>query len=125
MSGNQRVRRSAKPKDDALDLQGEALTPESVKKHAKALEKQLRRLEVELVATQRITLEEQLHGRNYLPPPDMEASRARPLERLPLAQLAELKKMVFYKFLEWLFTAVILAGASAWLYKWYLMKVGG
>lgn len=119
MAGNRKIKKSK-----AVDERLSPVTPASAKKRAEELKQKLHRIEVDLVATRRMSLEQKLQSYNTLPPPDVVASRSSEPERLPLAQIQELKKMLYYKLAECFFTLILIAGISAWLYKWWLLKTG-
>ncbi len=112
MAGNKRVRRTN-------DRSAKVLAKETPALSARELKQQVLRLEVAIAAAPR-ELEEQRRKWNHtLPPPDL-MRRGKPIAsaaRLTHAQAQKRRQQLYLGFAQFLVSAVLLAGAAAWLVK--------
>ncbi|OAI55524.1 hypothetical protein AYO49_01200 [Verrucomicrobiaceae bacterium SCGC AG-212-N21] len=99
---NRRVRRS-KSKAGLGAVDDEPMNPIALRMKEKSLKKQVHRMKVEMVA-RRLGFP---IGRQ----PDMS-----------LAKAAQARRRFLMQACEFLVTAILIAGACAWLYKWWLTR---
>ena len=112
MAGNKRIRRSSARTAKALAQETPILNPRDLKK-------QVHRLEVEIAATPRMSLEHLKKFGDMLPPPDSMRRRT-PIAsaaRLTHAQALKRRQQLWLGFAQFLVSSVLLAGAAAWVYK--------
>lgn len=125
MSTNKRIRKPrAASAQSLLDLPAVAPKPKTLKAKASDLEMKVHRLEVEIAATSRIAQERKLRNRNVVPPPDESRGFAQGATRLTHAQSLEKRRKLMLQILEFSVTALLFIGGCAWLYKWWLARMG-
>lgn len=115
MPGNKRVRRTN-------DRSARSLAQETPVLSASDLKRKVHRLEVDIAAAPRMLEEHRRKYSNMLPPPDT-MHRGKPLmsaARLTHAQALQRRQQLWLGFAQFIVSAVLLAGAAAWVYKLWL-----
>jgi hypothetical protein len=120
MAGNKRI--SSSRSRSAKDLANEGkpiasrLTAEA---RARQLANEVHRLEVEIVASQRLAREHRARNVNILPAPER-SGRPRGFASLTHAQKRSRRHRFYLQGAQFLVTTCLVAGAGAWLYKLWL-----
>lgn len=112
MAGNKRVPRTNDRSATSLAKETPVLT-------ASELKRQVHRLEVAIAAAPRELEEHRRKWNHMLPPPDS-MRRGKPTAsavRLTHAQALKRRQQLWLGFAQFLVSAVLLAGAAAWLFK--------
>jgi hypothetical protein len=112
MAGNKRIRRTSDRTAKSLAKETPVLSPSELKK-------QVHRLEVAIAAAPRELEEHRRKWSHTLPPPDS-MRRGKPVAsaaRLTHAQALKRRQQLWLGFAQFLVSAVLLAGAAAWLFK--------
>ena len=111
MPGNKRIRRSS-------DRTAKSLAKETPILSASDLKREVHRLEVAIAAVPR----EMRGSSNMLPPPEsMRRGRSGgSAARLTYAQAQKRRQQLWLGFAQFVVSAVLLAGATAWIYKLWM-----
>ncbi len=111
MAGNKRIRRTS-------DRTAKSLAKETPILSTSDLRKKLHRLEVDIAAAPRRMEEYRQKNSGMLPPP--ESRRGSPIAsaaRLTYAQSLKRRQQLWLGFAQFIVSAVLLAGAAAWIFK--------
>ncbi len=117
MPGNKRIRRSSARTAKSLAKETPILS-------ASELKSKVHRLEVAIAAAPRMFDEQRRKSANFLPPPDS-MRRGTPIvsaARLTHAQALKRRQQLWLGFAQFLVSAVLLAGAAAWIFQLWQNK---
>lgn len=115
MAGNKRIRRTS-------DRSAKSLAKEAPILSASDLKRKVHRLEVDIAAAPRMFEEQRQKFRHTMPPPDS-MRRGTPIAsaaRLTHAQALKRRQQLWLGFAQFVVSAVLLAGAAAWIYKLWM-----
>ena len=125
MSSNVRVRKTSAKTGRSLAQQDKAST-RTLKEKTEDLETRILRVEMDIVSASRQAQERRIKYRDTLPPEQPARKRfAQGERRLTLAQTRARNRKLMVQWAEFGVTAIILVGACAWLYQWWMRTQGG
>ncbi len=117
MAGNKRIRRTN-------DRSAKSLAKETPILSASDLKRQVHRLEVAIAAAPREFEEQRRRSSHTMPPPDSmrHGKASASAARLTHAQALKRRQQLWLGFAQFLVSAVLLAGAAAWIYQLWQSK---
>lgn len=119
MSDNKRIRRSrSRTAKDLANAGKVAPAHLTSKARARHLADEVRRLEVAIVATQRLSREHRIRNHNVLPSLDR-AEAKRGFSALTHAQKRSRRHRFYLQVAQFAVSSSLVLGAGAWLYKLY------
>lgn len=117
MADNKRIRRPrARSAKDLTNAGKIAPSHVTAKARARQLAEEVRRLEVAIVATDRLAREHRVRNANMLPALDR-GSRPSRLTALTHAQKRSRRRRLYLQAAQFAVTSSLVAGAGAWLFK--------
>ena len=126
MSSNVRVRKPSARTAKSLTQQDKAASTRTLKEKTDDLQTRILRVEMDIVSASRQAQERRIKYRDTLPPePSARRGFAQGERRLTLAQSRARNRKMMVQWAEFAVTAIILVGACAWLYQWWMRTQGG
>ena len=121
MATNKRIRSRSRSARELANEPKLAPRAQSGRDRARNLASEIHRLEVEIVATQRLAREHRARNHNMLPALDRERSSApRGFGALTHSQKRTRRHRIYLQAAQFAVTSCLVVGAGAWLYKLWL-----
>jgi len=119
MATNKRIRSSSRSARDLVNEPKTAPRAQTAKARARDLASEIHRLEVEIVATQRLAREHRTRTRDMLPALDR-GPAPRGFGALTHSQKRTRRHRFYLQAAQFAVTSCLVVGAGAWLYKLWL-----